>query len=132
MFWNKSFSAHNCVIKNLALLKDPCFLYPTTYCYQMIYLRYEHGQSHSKWNTKKFWRFWLLFLSCLPLYLDHIKSAKSTTSFNQELTKTLTILRINKNFDGKLCMLISFNDITFIAAIFLIVDQLWFKNKKYI
>ena len=29
-----------------------------------------------------------MFLSCLPLYLDHEKSAISNTSFNQKFIKT--------------------------------------------
>ena len=98
--------------------------------YQVIYLRYEYGQSHSTLNTI-FWRFWLLFLSFLPSYLDHEKSGKSTTSFNQEFIKTINILNVNKDLCGKLCTSVLFYDVTFIAAISLIVDQLWYKNEKY-
>ena len=39
-------------------------------------------------------------LSCRPSHLDHEKSGKSTTSFNQEFIKTLAILRVHKDFCG--------------------------------
>ena len=55
-------------------------------------------------------------VSCLTLYLDHEKSGKSTTGFNLEFIK------VNKDFCGKLCTSVLFNDVTFLAVIFLIVD----------
>lgn len=65
-------------------------------------------------------------------YLDYYKSGKkSTISFNQEFIKTLTIMRVKKNFCGKLCASVLFNGVTFIAAIFLILRQLGFQNEKY-
>ena len=39
------------------------------------------------------------------------------------------ILKVNKDFLRKLYMLVLFDDIMFIVAIFLIVDHIWFKYK---
>ena len=36
----------------------------------------------------------------LCIFLDHAKCGKCTTIFNQTFTKTLTFLRVNKNFGG--------------------------------
>ena len=44
-----------------------------------------------------------VLLSCLPSYIEHEKSGKSTFSFYQEFIKTLAILKANKDFCGKLC-----------------------------
>ena len=52
------------------------------------------------------------------------KTGKSTTRFNQGFIKKLTNLRVNKDSCGKVCTSALFNEVTFIAAIFLIVDQL--------
>ena len=57
-------------------------------------------------------------VSCLILYLDHEKSGKSTIGFNLEFIK------VNKDFCGKLCTSVLFNDVTFLAVIILIVDRL--------
>ena len=73
-----------------------------------------------------------MLLSCLPRILIIINPVKKAQiSFNQEFIKTLTIMRVKKNFCGKLCTSVLFNGVTFIAAIFLIVRQLGFQNEKY-
>ena len=56
----------------------------------------------------------------LHLYLDHEKTSKSTSNFNQTFVKTLTILRVNKYFWSKLCLSALFNDVAFTEAFFLI------------
>ena len=69
----------------------------------------------------------LHFLYIVPSHLDHGKSIKSTTSFNQKFMKTLTVLKVNKNFCGRLCTSVLSIDVTFVAVISLIVEQFWFK-----
>ena len=67
------------------------------------------------------------FYSCQPRYCDHENFGKSTIEFSQTFIKTLIILRL-KYFWGKFCTSVLFNDVIFIAAIFLMVDWLWFKG----
>ena len=43
--------------------------------------------------------------------------------------KTQIILRVNQDFCGKLCTAVFFNDITFAAAVFFMVDQ---KREVYV
>lgn len=43
--------------------------------------------------------------------------------------KTQIILWVNQDFCGKLCAAVSFNDITFAAAVFFMVDQ---KREVYV
>ena len=63
-------------------------------------------------------------------YRDYENFGKSTTSVSQAFIESLTILRVNKHFRGKLSTLVLFNDVTFIAAaIFLIVYQLRLKKQ---
>ena len=69
----------------------------------------------------------LHFLYIIPSHLDHGKSIKSTTSFNQKFIKTSIILKVNKNFCGRLCTSVLSIDVTFVPAISLIVEQFWFK-----
>lgn len=108
----KRFCAYNCFIKSLALLRNLCFFYRVHYCHQPMYLRNEWGRIHSKLNKKILCRFWLLFFSSLLFYLDYEKSGKSNTSFNGKFIKTLTIVRVNKDFHGKPCPSVLFNDVT--------------------
>ena len=70
----------------------------------------------------------MLFFSLLSLYLDHEKTGKSTTSFTQKFINTLPILKVSKDFLRKLCKSVLYDDVPFIAAINLIVNQLLFKN----
>ena len=86
------------------------------YCHQLVFLKQECSWSHSKLNTKIFWRFWQLLLSCLLFHRDHEKSGKSATSFIQKFKQTQTILRVSKDFGDKLCISVIFNDVTFITA----------------
>ena len=66
-------------------------------------------------------KFWLW----LPLHLDCEDSCLSTSNFSWAFKKTLTILRVSKDFFGGNYVRRS------IAAIFLIAEHIWFKSKKY-
>ena len=129
MFNKNHFRADNYFIKNLAFLRNPFFFYSTAYYHQPVYLGLKHAQSPCELNTKTFWQLWLFFLSLLPFYLDHEKFGKCTTGYTQAFTKTLTIVRVTWIFLGNYeCRFFKWRTI---AAIFLTVDQLWLKNKKY-
>lgn len=58
--------------------------------------------------------------STLAYPFDHEKSGKSTTSFIQEFIQTLTILNVNKDFCGKLCMSVLFNDVNLLQSSFIL------------
>ena len=73
-------------------------MFCTVQLFSEIYRLIDCGKSHSKFNSKMIWSFKMYFHSCLPSYLDHEKSGKSTTSFSQTFIKTLTILSGNMHF----------------------------------
>ena len=128
MFYNKYIVHKYSTFKDPMLPLSGCFL-PST---SILECGWNVGKTttliiieYTQLNIKIFWRFWLLSLSCLPFYLDHEKSGNSTTSFIQIIIKTQKILKVSKDFGGKLCTSNLFiNGVKFIAAILLIMDQL--------
>ena len=71
------------IIENLA--QKPIFYYPALYCHQSVYMWKKSGWSLTEFNTIIFWRKYLLFLSCWPLYLLIRKRNKSTANFSQTI-----------------------------------------------
>ena len=81
-------------------------------------------QSHSLNSIQNILEVLTVFPIMLTLYRDHEKFSKSATRCSQAFLKALILLGVSKNFQGKFSASVLFNDITFIAAIFLTVDEL--------
>ena len=124
-FFNNVFNTYNNFMVNLAFSRNPCLLYPALYCYQSMTLWQKCEQSHSLNSIQNILEVLTVFPIMLTLYRDHEKFSKSATRCSQAFLKALILLGVSKNFQGKFSTSVLFNDITFIAAIFLTVDELW-------
>ena len=75
---------------------------------------------------------WIQYEIFWSLYCDHKNFGWRATWFSKTFIKTCIILRVNKHFCGKFCPPVFFNDVMFIAAIFLTMDRLWHKKQLYV